>query len=168
MPRASDRSMVPSRFFLQALLSGVPATSAYLPLNQIPCWSGLLSHIDTTRVTRLWLKTMANGDAVALARALYRTLLRAHRELPQPQRSLGDRVVSVEWRAMAGALRAGKATPEHITAFVSGWQDYAFAMAGGEPGGALADEATLRASLLPEQREQLERLREEAERLKEA
>lgn len=68
---------------------------------------------------------------------------------------------------MAVALQAGKATPEHVAAFMNGWQGYAVAMAGGSPGGVLTDEEALRAALLPEQRIQLERLREEAERLKE-
>lgn len=50
---------------------------------------------------------------------LYRNILRAHRELPELQRSLGDKYVKSEFR-----LHKDIDNPLHIVGFLASWQDY--------------------------------------------
>lgn len=50
---------------------------------------------------------------------LYRNILRAHRQLPNVQRSLGDEYVKSEFR-----LHKDIENPLHIVGFLASWQDY--------------------------------------------
>ena len=95
--------------------------------------------------------------------ALLRSILRLHTALPPTQRLLGDRMVLAEFRAAADALRAGKLKPELQKEFVEAWQGYSAVLRGQRQ--PQHDEHSLERSLSPEQREQLSRLRAEAEKL---
>ncbi|KAK5779626.1 Sdh7p PWA37_002806 [Arxiozyma heterogenica] len=50
---------------------------------------------------------------------LYRNILRAHRELPELQRALGNEYVKNEFR-----LHKDIENPLHIVGFLASWQDY--------------------------------------------
>jgi hypothetical protein len=99
---------------------------------------------------------------------LYREILRLHKALPPVMRQLGDRVLRDEWRAMAAAERKGKATDTQWREFDGAWRRYADTLvtapqqsaAPAEVGELLEDTLTLQ--LTPEQRVQLNRLRDEA------
>lgn len=57
--------------------------------------------------------------------SLFREILRAHRGLPQFQRSLGDSYVRAEFKA-----HKNTDNPLHIVGFLQSWQDYLLAMTG--------------------------------------
>jgi hypothetical protein len=57
--------------------------------------------------------------------ALYRTILRAHRDLPPEARVLGDEYVKAEFR-----LHRNIENPAHIIGFLTSWQHYLECLAG--------------------------------------
>ena len=98
-------------------------------------------------------------------RGLYRDLLRLHAGLPPVMKELGTTVLKQEWRSFLQAHRDGKASPAHWLEFSAQWLRYKESLTAG-PAATPVDEAEiLAAKLNPEQRLQLERLREQARKL---
>lgn len=90
---------------------------------------------------------------------LYRRILRAHRMLPEIQRSVGDKYVKNEFK-----LHKSTDNPLHIVGFLTSWQDYLHMITNGE-----WQEGTLSKSALdkmsPQQVGQLYELMKETERI---
>jgi len=96
--------------------------------------------------------------------SLYRTICRAHRMLPEPMKSLGDAYAREEFRTH---LRSKNVSVKQWQEFVSGWSGYVRSIQGeGDDliSGDL-DQDVLEA-LSPEQQQQLERLKDEALKMK--
>jgi len=98
-------------------------------------------------------------DALLPPLMLYRRILRAHRVLPEVQRSIGDKYVKNEFN-----LHKDIDNPLHIVAFLTSWQDYLHMITNGQ-----WQEGTLSKSSLekmsPEQVGQLYELMKETERV---
>ncbi|CAL9736408.1 succinate dehydrogenase assembly factor 3, mitochondrial [Monosporozyma servazzii] len=91
---------------------------------------------------------------------LYRRILRAHRQLPELQRSLGDKYVTSEFR-----LHRDIDNPLHIVGFLASWQDYLKLINNGTwQTGSLSKETFEKMS--PEQVVQLYELMKESEHVR--
>lgn len=116
----------------------------------------------------MWLDTCCAAAPVAAMsaapRRLYRDLLRLHAGLPPLMRELGTTVLKQEWRSFLQAHRSGKATAAHWKEFSAGWLQYKAQLTAG-PSATPVDEAAVVMQLSPEQRIQLEKLREQARAL---
>ncbi|SMN20120.1 similar to Saccharomyces cerevisiae YDR511W ACN9 Protein of the mitochondrial intermembrane space, required for acetate utilization and gluconeogenesis [Maudiozyma saulgeensis] len=90
---------------------------------------------------------------------LYRRILRAHRVLPEVQRSIGDKYVKNEFK-----LHKDVDNPLHIVGFLTSWQDYLHMISNGKwQEGTLSKSALEKMS--PEQVGQLYELMKETERV---
>lgn len=90
---------------------------------------------------------------------LYRRILRAHRMLPEVQRSVGDKYVKNEFK-----LHKSADNPLHIVGFLTSWQDYLHIITNGEwQEGTLSKNALDKMS--PQQVGQLYELMKETERI---
>jgi hypothetical protein len=101
-------------------------------------------------------------------RVLYRDLLRLHAGLPPLMRELGTTVLKQEWRSFLQAHRNGKATEAHWKEFSAQWLQYKEQLTAGPAATPIDDEAKVVMQLSPEQRLQLEKLREQARALGQA
>lgn len=91
---------------------------------------------------------------------LYRNILRAHRELPELQRALGNEYVKNEFR-----LHKDIENPLHIIGFLASWQDYLSLINNGAwQAGSLSRETFEKMST--DQVVQLYELMKESERIK--
>lgn len=91
---------------------------------------------------------------------LYRSILRAHRQLPELQRSLGDKYVTSEFK-----LHKDTDNPLHIVGFLASWQDYLKLINNGTwQTGSLSRETFEKMS--PDQVVQLYELMKESERVR--
>lgn len=91
---------------------------------------------------------------------LYKSILRAHRQLPPLQRSLGDKYVKSEFK-----LHKDIDNPLHIVGFLASWQDYLKLINDGQwQTGSLSKETFEKMS--PDQVVQLYELMKESERVK--
>ncbi|CDK26484.1 unnamed protein product [Kuraishia capsulata CBS 1993] len=90
---------------------------------------------------------------------LYREILRAHRNLPSPQRALGDSYVRGEFRAHRKIDN-----PLHIVGFLQQWQEYLNVIAGGKWHEYRLSSAELD-KMSPEQVGQLYELMKETQRI---
>ena len=105
--------------------------------------------------------------------ALYRAVLRSHRTLPPPLRSLGDKTVRAEWAAMAASARGDRAgvpppTEDAWRVFAGEWERYATALTtpGAARGNPLTPDAV--AGMSEDQLRALEAIRAEAEAARDA
>ena len=96
--------------------------------------------------------------------SLYRSILRAHRNLPGPMKELGGTYAREEFRTH---LRSEKIQEKQWRTFVESWQSYVESLRG-DAGIVVSGDLTedVIEQLTPEQRQQLERLKDEAMRLK--
>ena len=90
---------------------------------------------------------------------LYRRILRAHRVLPEVQRSIGDKYVKNEFQ-----LHKDIDNPLHIVGFLTSWQDYLHMISNGKWQEGTLSKSTLE-KMSPEQVGQLYELMKESERV---
>lgn len=91
---------------------------------------------------------------------LYRRILRAHRALPEVQRSIGDKYVKNEFQ-----LHRDVDNPLHIVGFLTSWQDYLHMISNGKWQEGTMSKSTLE-KMSPEQVGQLYELMKETERVR--
>jgi hypothetical protein len=102
----------------------------------------------------------ASKKVPAEALRLYRQVLRIHRErLPPPMRALGDQYARDEWRRH----RSANTTKQQWQTFMQEWQKYNRSLLGQADLSARTGELPedVLASMTPEQKQQLERLKQE-------
>eukprot|EP00891_Asterochloris_glomerata_P007367 jgi/Astpho2/7367/Aster-01958 len=98
------------------------------------------------------------------ALSVFRQVLRVHRQrLPPPMRSLGDSYMREE----LCRHQEGSTTPEQWATFTQEWKRYVSMLQGttDTPSGSGDISSDILASLTPEQKQQLARLKDEASRL---
>ena len=115
---------------------------------------------------KLCLKSLVFCLCGSVVLAVLRDVLRVHRlKLPPPMRQLGDDFLREEFRRH----RAAGTTRAQWVAFVREWQRYVQQLRGEATAASARSgelDAETRAALSSEQRAQLERLREETQRLR--
>lgn len=121
-------------------------------------------HKQSKNITIQIIKRAASHDVKAREPLLpplmlYRRILRAHRLLPELQRSVGDKYVKNEFK-----LHKSTDNPLHIVGFLTSWQDYLHMITNGEwQEGTLSKSALNKMS--PQQVGQLYELMKETERI---
>ena len=115
---------------------------------------------------KLCVKSLVPCSCRSAVLAVLRDVLRLHRsKLPPPMRQLGDDFLREEFRRH----RAASTTREQWAVFVREWRRYVQQLRGEATTASARSgelDAETRAALSPEQRAQLERLREETQRLR--